>query len=85
MTGVIDQGHDDGHNDLGCPHPWRQYNHMPQLPSGAQHYQSNAAQHYAGNAAQQYQLNTLRAMQLSSRACSPAILGHCSPIASILG
>ena len=53
--GVNDQGHDNGHNDSGRPHSCRQYNHVPQLPGGAQRYQSNPAQHYEGSAAQQYQ------------------------------
>ena len=55
--GANDEGHDNGHNDSGCPHPRRQYDHVPQLPSGAQRYQSNAAQHYEGNAAQHYEGN----------------------------
>ena len=46
--GTNDEGHDDGHNDSGRPHPKRQYDHVPQLPSGVQRYQSNAAQHYEG-------------------------------------
>ena len=56
--GVNDQGHDNGHNDSGHSHSRRQYDHVPQLPGGAQRYQSNAAQHYEGNAAQQYQSNS---------------------------
>ena len=53
--GANDVGHNNGHNDSGRPHPRRQYNHVPQMPIGAQCYQSNAAQHYEGNAAQDYE------------------------------
>ena len=55
--GINDQGHDNGHNDSGHPHSHRQYNHVPQLPGGAQRYQSNAAQHYQSIAAQHCQSN----------------------------
>ena len=53
--GVNDQGHDNGHNDSGRPHPCLRYDHVLQLPGGAQRCQSNAAQHFEGSAAQQYQ------------------------------
>ena len=80
--GANDEGH-DGHNDSGHPHPRRQYDHVPQLPSGAQRYQSNAAQHYEGNAAQHYEGNAAQQYQSNAAQhyrgqCSPAVSEQCS-------
>ena len=67
--GVNDQRHDNGPNHSGRPHFRRQYDHLPQLPGGAQRYQSNAAQQYEGSAARQYQ--SIAAQHSQSNAAAP--------------